>query len=203
MKYFTSDLHFGYEPILKQANRPFESIEQMNKAIIDNFNSVLTKDDVLVILGDVACYGYNPKNELKAINGKKVLIVGNHDKEPLKHKSFRDCFIDIRDNEIDRSGDISVFLSHYPMAEWDGYFKGIWHFYGHVHNSSQGAGSLMKLFPRAVNVGVDVNGFMPKTKQQLIAEREKEYDPTKLGVSEEFLKRNIFVEVEDRAVTRR
>ena len=32
MKYFTSDLHFGYEPILKQANRPFESIEQMNKA---------------------------------------------------------------------------------------------------------------------------------------------------------------------------
>lgn len=175
MYYYTADLHFDYSNVLTgrpgQQGRPFATVEDMNRSIIERFNQVLSKDDILIILGDVACYKVNPAKYLKEIRGKKVLIVGNHDKEPLSHKSFRDCFVDIRESEIIKEGDEKIFLSHYPMAEWDGMYKGLWHFYGHIHNSIMGAGLLMQYYPRAINVGVDVHGFYPKTAKELMEEK--------------------------------
>ncbi len=193
MYYYTSDLHFGCKYIFERTNRPFENVEEMGKTIIDNFNERLSKDDVLIILGDVACRGYNPVKELRAINCKKVLIKGNHDVGPLTHKSFRDCFVDIRDYELIRDKDYTIILNHYPLAEWDGYFKGIYHFYGHVHNSNIGSGLLMNLLPRAINVGVDVNDFKPMTAKELIEKREAEYTRNPYGLPEEFLKQLVDV----------
>lgn len=55
-------------------------------------------------------------------------------------------------------------LFHYPIFEWDGYFKNSIHLYGHVHNCGNNP-ELQKRFDllgnRAINVGVDVNGFCP------------------------------------------
>ena len=165
MFYYTADLHFGHGDTLKHAKRPFASVEEMDRAIITNINSRCGKDDVLVVLGDVSFYGnYEGAIRcLKSIRCRKVLVTGNHDKGLLKSKRFRECFADITQQETIRDGAHRIFLSHYPMAEWDGYYKGIWHFYGHVHNSTGGAAALMDLVPTAVNAGVDVNGFMPKT----------------------------------------
>lgn len=197
MYYFTSDLHFGYERILEQANRPFMNLVEMKDKIIENFNSVLTDDDVLMILGDCSCYGYNPKKEIKEIKGHKVLIVGNHDKEPLTHESFRKCFTDIKEHEIIKVNEndklMQIYLNHYPMAEWDCMYKGVKHFYGHIHSSQQGAGFLMKAFPNAVNVGVDVNDFMPMTATQLFEKRKKEYEEDVKLFSPDFLSNAVHV----------
>lgn len=199
MYYYTSDLHFGYADIIKNEKRPFKTVEEMNESLIKNFNEVLSKDDILFILGDVAWHGYNPCTELKKIHGKKVLIKGNHDEALLKHKSFRECFIDIRSTELFRDGNKKIFLSHYPMAEWDGYYKGIYHFYGHVHNSDMGAGYLMKLYPTAVNVGVDCNNFYPKTAEQLIDERLCNYRENCPSLPQEFMDKAIFIkDMDDR-----
>ena len=187
MFYYTADLHLSMPDIIEKANRPFESVDEMNHSIIQNFNEVLDKDDILMILGDVSSYGNNPAKLLKEIHGKKVLITGNHDAEPLKHHSFRDCFVDIRDHEIIRDGDYKIYLSHYPMAEWDGFYRGIYHFYGHVHGSDQGAGYVMSLYPNAVNVGVDVNDFRPKTADMFIKEREISFST--MNIPKEFLEK--------------
>ena len=180
MYYYTSDLHFDYQGVLDgrpgQSGRPFASLEQMNETIIDRFNEKLNKDDILIILGDVSCYKINPAKYLKRIRGRKILIVGNHDREPLSHKSFRECFVDIRETEIIKDGDEKIFLCHYPMAEWDGMFKGIWHFYGHVHNSTIGAGALMRYYPKAVNVSVDANDYYPMTANELMEKKMKEWE---------------------------
>ena len=199
MYYYTSDLHFGYERILTLCNRPFATIDEMNEAIIRNFNEILNKDDILMILGDVSCYGVNPAELLSRINGKKVLIAGNHDAEPLHHKSFCKCFVDIREHEIIRDNNTKIFLHHYPMAEWDGYYKGIWHFYGHVHNSDQGAGFLMNYYPTAVNVGVDVNDFRPKTAKELMEGHTASLDTLNGMYAEEFVRRAVYVKADDRA----
>jgi len=193
MYYYTSDMHFGCQYIFERTNRPFADIDEMNKKIVDNFNERLSKDDVLMILGDVACRDYNPVKELRAIKCKKVLIKGNHDAGLLTHKSFRDCFVDIRDYELIREKDYTIVLNHYPIVEWDGYFKGIYHFYGHIHNSQVGSGLIMQLLPRAINVGVDVNDYKPWTAKELIEKREREYTRNPLGLSEEFLKSAIDV----------
>lgn len=41
MIWFTSDTHFGHENVLKLTDRPWETIWQMNDAIVDNINGRL------------------------------------------------------------------------------------------------------------------------------------------------------------------
>lgn len=172
--YYISDLHFGHEHIISLCNRPYSATEEMNKEMIRICNETVQKDDVLVILGDVANYQYNAVKDLKSIACKKILVAGNHDKHWLKDKDFRRCFVDIVDHEIIHDGDYKIYLNHYPMAEWDGFYKGIYHFYGHIHNSKNGAAAVMSLYENAVNVGIDVIG-KPRTAEELIQNRKIEF----------------------------
>ena len=50
--FFTSDLHFDHHNILKFQDRGVKSIQQMNQKIIDNWNSIVGKQDDIYILGD-------------------------------------------------------------------------------------------------------------------------------------------------------
>jgi calcineurin-like phosphoesterase family protein len=140
----------------------------MHDVIIKNINETVSSRDTLYILGDVACIEYDPTDDLKLIHCPKILIKGNHDAKWLKHRHFRNQFEEIYDIKAIKTDDTRIILCHYPMAEWDGFWKGHWHFYGHIHNSNEGAGLIMSQIPRSVNVGVDVNDFKPKTARQLM-----------------------------------
>ena len=70
MIYFTSDLHLGYRSIIEFNNRPFESVEEMNRALIVNYNSVVTDEDTVYILGDLA-YRINSDEANKLISQLK------------------------------------------------------------------------------------------------------------------------------------
>ena len=50
--YFIADTHFDDENILRYENRPFETVDKMNQAIIDNWNTRITKKDTVYFLGD-------------------------------------------------------------------------------------------------------------------------------------------------------
>lgn len=52
MNYYIADTHFGHKNILTLCNRPFESIEQMNLTLIENWNSKVKNNDHIYILGD-------------------------------------------------------------------------------------------------------------------------------------------------------
>ena len=185
MDYFISDLHFGYEGVVgmeacKKGERRglyYDTVEEMDKDMIDRINGVVGADDKLFILGDVACYGkaHHAVACLKQLNCKKFyLIKGNHDSEPLEHKSFRYCFREIYDTLLYRNGDKRIFLSHYPICEWDGYNKGIWHFYGHVHDNNTIGSVFADMIPTAVNVSIDRLG-RPMTADELISKRQESY----------------------------
>ena len=82
MIYFTADMHFGHRAIITMQNRPFESVEEMNRVLLQNFNAVVQKDDTVYIIGDI-CHHMkieDADNLIKKLNGKKYLIRGNHDK---------------------------------------------------------------------------------------------------------------------------
>ena len=80
MIYFIADTHFYHENIIKYCNRPLKNSKQMNEYIVNKWNSVVTKDDIVYHLGDV---GLGSTDELKELvgrlNGTKILIRGNHD----------------------------------------------------------------------------------------------------------------------------
>ena len=51
MIYFTSDLHLGHEAVIRKQNRPFANADEMNRMLIENYNSVVHKNDTEVVPG--------------------------------------------------------------------------------------------------------------------------------------------------------
>ena len=81
--WFTSDHHFGHSNILEYEKyaRPFSCLEEMHEALIDNWNSVVRDGDIVYHLGDF-CFGRQNIEIAGRLNGKKRLIMGNHDSYP-------------------------------------------------------------------------------------------------------------------------
>ena len=79
MTYFTSDQHFGHFNIIRLCGRPFETVEEMDEALLSKWNAKVKADDTVYILGDLFFRAAKVEPILKALNGRKHLIVGNHD----------------------------------------------------------------------------------------------------------------------------
>ena len=160
MNYYIADTHFGHANIIKHCNRPFKDVEEMNDVMRRNWNKVVTDNDTVYILGDFAFRGSNYKEYEKELNGKKIFLEGNHD-------SFDRRMPDLL--TVKDTGD-KIVLCHYPIVEWNGFFRGVLHFYGHIHNSKNQAHELMSQVKNAYNVGADLLGFTPRTKGQIVNE---------------------------------
>lgn len=172
--FLTSDNHFYHKNIIKYENRPFESVEEMNAIMIENWNKKIEKNDEVYILGDFAFTdGKRATELLKTLNGKKYLIRGNHDSF-LKDKDFDKAQFEwIRDYYILRYNNYKFILFHYPIQVWDCQHHGAIHLYGHVHSNSEGHHPLLEELVNAYNVGVDVHEYAPKNIEEFIKKCEQ------------------------------
>lgn len=91
-KRYIADLHFGHKNILAYDNRPFTDIEAHDAEIMERWNNSVSENDDVFILGDVSWYSAaKTAGLMQRLNGTKHLIIGNHDGELLKSKSYRNC----------------------------------------------------------------------------------------------------------------
>lgn len=167
--FYISDLHFGHENIIRLSHRPFENADEMDETMINNWNSVVKDSDTVYIGGDF-CYksGKPPKYYLERLNGKKVLCTGNHDSSLLKDKNNRKYFEFIKDIIDIQDNGQRIILCHYPMVEWNGFFRNTLHFYGHIHNTKNATYEILKNIPNCYNIGADILGFTPRTLDEII-----------------------------------
>ena len=172
--YFTADLHFGHQAIISYCNRPFSDVSEMNHALIKNWNSRVNNDDHVYIVGDLYYGGRDAAGideaiaTVKKLNGILHLVAGNHDFPYLKKTEYHYLFADVDQIRYLKYEGEHIFLCHYPMAEWSGYYRGSWHIYGHVHNDKESkAFQYMKTLDKALNAGVDICGYMPVTFEEL------------------------------------
>ena len=84
MNYYIADTHLGHDNIRRLSRRPFKTIEEMDKTIIDNWNGRISDNDDVYILGDFSYKSENTITYLKHLKGKKHLLIGNHDSRLLK-----------------------------------------------------------------------------------------------------------------------
>lgn len=129
MKIFvTADTHFNHGNIIKYCDRPFKDAHEMNEVIIKNWNEVVEENDIVYHLGD---YGFGTKEELQEIfnrlNGKKYLIMGNHDLRVGKRYYLDLGFIDVYKKKYEFN--MYVF-THKPIEVEDNKVN----VYGHIHN---------------------------------------------------------------------
>ena len=135
---YIADMHFDYDSIIAYDNRPFDSVEEMNEALIANWNRVVTDpEDLTWILGDF-CSGNAERwcELLSRLNGRKALILGNHDDPSvLNAEAVRAQLEDVAEyREITDQGR-HVVLCHYPILAFRDHYFGWYHLYGHVHAS--------------------------------------------------------------------
>lgn len=134
MIFYIADWHYNHPNILSYDNRPFKTVEEMDAALVERWNATVTSADTVYVLGDMFWGGETKAVPvLDSLNGKKILIKGNHDR--CKNTEFRKRFDQISGYLEITDGDRHVVLSHYPMPCFKNHFHGWYHLYGHVHNS--------------------------------------------------------------------
>jgi len=77
-QFFTADLHFGHQNIISYCQRPYSSVQEMNRDLVARWNSRVGVEDTVYILGDLAL-GRLPHDLGAVLNGTKIFIRGNHD----------------------------------------------------------------------------------------------------------------------------
>lgn len=137
--FFTSDTHFWHKNILKyeSVNRPFKDIFDMNEQLVSRWNSVVGKNDLVFHLGDFAFGGQDKVRDLVSrLNGKIVLLLGNHDRDRSKDWWLNVGFHDVISEPIVLED--KFILSHEPMGGLEipeQIPDGKINLYGHVHGS--------------------------------------------------------------------
>ncbi len=175
MKYYIADTHFGDPRIIKLCNRPFKTMDEMINTIRFNWNSVVDPKDDVYVLGDVAyCYRGNFKELMDSLNGRKHLLIGNHDSGWMKNKDNLMAFHTV--DKLSRITDDGkkVVLCHYPLMAFEGSLNGGHHVYGHIHNNyHEPMFEEYKKITNTYNAGVDVNNFQPVSLDQLISVKRR------------------------------
>ena len=151
-RWVISDTHFHHTRIIEYCQRPFNTVEEMNQVIIKNWNQVIARDDIVYVLGDF-CFGNKEmlKEIVSQLNGRKILILGNHD------KLTKGAYLDAGFETVTKCPMIvnaDFILSHQPIQGDLGKFYNI---HGHRHKLPSEA----QFSPRHFDIGVDDHNFFP------------------------------------------
>jgi len=141
--FFTSDLHFGHENVIRFDNRPFASVEEMDAELIRRWNDKVACGDLVYVLGDMI---WNTKGDdavtlIKSLNGQIILIKGNHErflhnaqakKALAAVKDYDEISVTLEDGTARR-----CVLSHYFIPMYNGHRNQAIHLHGHSHFSDE------------------------------------------------------------------
>ncbi len=143
-------------------------MEEMNEGLIDNWNNIVKPQDTIFVLGDFLFGGTGKIAPLvPRLNGRKCLIIGNHDRKYKPHRwiefGFESAYYSANFEDI-------FSLSHFP---WKGHEHDertfSWQLerranhillHGHVHKG-------WKLHKGMLNVGVDVWDYKPVSLEEI------------------------------------
>jgi len=180
--WFSSDFHYSHSNIAgpsvskwKRGYRNFDSVEEMNRTIIDNINKVVGQDDILYCLGDWSfSHIYNIYAFRKQLVCNNIhLILGNHDKHIRKNNLIskhdgsliepRSLFSSVQEIWEGYINKQYFYMSHYAHRVWNGSHKGSIHIYAHSHGTLPGIG-------KSMDVGIDTHPeFRPYSIDEVIS----------------------------------
>lgn len=173
MIYFTSDTHFNHDRGFIYEPRGFNSIEEANRVLFDNWNSTVAPEDDVYMLGDFFL-GTDMewiKSTLSKLHGRIHFIRGNHD-TPAKIAIYKDAenVVEIVDAKYFNYAEFHFYLSHFPtdtsnLDETD-ISKAIFNLHGHTHSHKK----FYQGRPYLYNVAVDAQGNKPVSIIEVIGD---------------------------------
>lgn len=175
--WFTSDTHFWHRNIIEYTGRPFGSVEEMNEVLIRNWNDRVKPEDIIFHLGDFAhCGSQKLKEILDTLNGRKYLILGNHDWRTFK-AGHSQHFEAITQQMYIKILGRKLYLNHFPFLCFTGTYKNpeeaTWQLFGHIHSGPRNVNAkdnsrIQYLWPEQYDVGVDNNEYCPVNWYEIV-----------------------------------
>lgn len=172
MDYLTSDLHLDHGNIIEYCNRPFDSVEDMNEVLVENWNSIIDTGDEVLFGGDLTISSNTADllDWFDRLNGNLVFIIGNHDGtvlDTLDNVSFFEHY-------QFEYGDHRFYAVHDPL-DAPANFSG-WVLHGHHHNNWPDEYPFVNPVDRRVNLSVELIDYAPITMSTLLeCIREQRY----------------------------
>lgn len=176
--FVTSDLHFNHDREFVWKVRGYESVYEMNEAIVERFNSVVQPGDDVYILGDLCLGGGGPailadnKALIERLNGRLHIIRGNHDTEP-RVRMYETCanVVDIvKWADMLHYKGYHFYLSHFPTLtgnlEKESLKQCTCNLFGHTHQTT----NFHLDMPFMYHVGVDSHNCYPMNLDNIIIE---------------------------------
>lgn len=193
--WITSDTHYSHKNICRGATnwrkpdgsipeaqtRDFGTIEKMNSAIVNNINSCVGQDDILIHLGDWSFGGFENIEEFHSrLVCKNIhLILGNHDHHIDRNRdNIQKLFLSVSwFQQFDYMGE-TLECMHYPISSWNGLRKGRIHLHGHCHLPN----NLKISNGRRMDIGMDGNvDFEPYDLHDVIKMLKKKEIGSEMG----------------------
>ncbi len=180
MIWVTSDLHFNHDREFIWKARGFNSVDEMNHAIVDRYNSVVKPEDEVFILGDLML-GRDTVSGLdliSSLNGHKTIIRGNHDSKK-RIDAYEACGWQVYNSLYLDYKKYLFYLSHYPTMtgnlEVESMHQTILNLFGHTHQTS----NFYNDIPYCFHVGVDSHNCYPISLDSIIEEIKAKYQECK------------------------
>jgi len=167
--FVTSDTHFNHNKDFIYGARGFQTVDEMNETIIANWNSIVTDEDTVYMLGDVLM-----EEDLQAglrlvsrLKGNKYLAFGNHDTEArIKAFQTNHFFKEINLGFRIKYGKKTYILTHYPTVTANGEDTRTVNLFGHTHQNS----NFFENRPYMYHVGMDSHNCTPVLLDDVIKE---------------------------------
>ena len=178
--YLTSDLHLSHSKSFIYEPRGFTSIEEHDKTIIKNFNSIVKPEDELYILGDLMlCDNERGLECLRHLNGNKHFVRGNHDTPTRCHLYSEIGIIDEGYATMLKYKKYYFYLSHYPTVTSNGEIKSLHQaicgLSGHTHSKDKFYNNISYLY----NVAVDAHNCFPVSLDTIIEDMKIKFNEQK------------------------
>jgi len=168
--FFTSDTHYGHWRICQYCNRPFSSLEEMDRTIIRKFNERVKEDDICFMLGDFCFKRSSEAKESEKnafeyyrnqLNCKNIIFIkGNHDRNNSTKTIIERLIINYGGYRINLTHNPEHADLNFPI-----------NFTGHCHNAWQVKRIYDKNrynFTDCLNTGVDIWNFYPCNFEELM-----------------------------------
>lgn len=130
--FVVADMHFGDDVVRKLNRSQFETVDEMNSFIMERWNKTVSNEDTVYVLGDLGKKEY--LSLYKRLNGKKILVLGNHDVEDIGEDPeiyLNNGFLEVHNHHITYNDYIE--LSHEPFPINSDYSINL---HGHLHNAN-------------------------------------------------------------------
>ena len=163
--WFTADTHYGHKNIVrgvsswgnKSGCRDFDTIADMNDAMVDSINAHVKEDAVLYHVGDLVMglfenvTAFRERLRCRTIH----LVLGNHDHNIRKGRDgIQQLFASVQQQSMICVDNQQLVLCHYPLHIWQNHHRGTWHLHGHTHGKLNDPNFYRR---KVMDVGIDTH----------------------------------------------